>query len=472
MNSTNTRGAHFDRGIPAVIINNLAVTDPTVVAESHRWSEGHRGEVVGDDAMADSDLSAFVSQALAVGAHAIGSAGGIQDTFNLEGLVNDVGARTAEASTRAATATGEAVAKAAAALEEASTAARKAITDAGIAARRSFGDNVDGAKKALTDEINRLLGGENPELLGRITPMLETFSRNLNDRVATQTTELIANAARQFDPTDPTSPMAKHNVELKQQQMALTEVLRANHQALEAKVDELTLAVTVNKAAVEAAARTARLTPLKGDTYEQSIDRVMVEIAAGIGCEYVATGAQIGNIRNCRKGDGVLTAADGRANVVLEMTDSARKNWLGYLDEAERNRDAAASLGLVPTADLNDGHSFRSLGQRRIVMAFDPATDDVDLLRVVVQVLRLGALSAGARQDIGEIEPAREKLVEAVAMLTQIDEVKRLAGLIKGHAAKIDLESDAVRTNLERLLTQAQTALLGAGGTTSDHAAA
>ncbi len=472
MNSKDTRGVHFDRDVPAVVINHLTVTDPTVVAESHRWSEGHRGSVVGDEEMADADLSAFVVQALAVGAHAIGSAGGIQDTFNLEGLVNDVGARAAEASTKAATATGEAVAKAAATLEEASTTARKAITDAGILARRSFGDNVDGAKKALTDEINRLLGGENPELLGRITPMLETFSRNLNDRVAKQTTELIANAARQFDPADPTSPMAKHNVELKQQQTALTEVLRANHQSLAAKVDELTVAVKVNKAAQEASARTARLTPLKGDTYEQSIDRVMVEIAAGLGDQYIVTSAQVGSIRSCRKGDGVLAAADGRTNVVLEMTDSARKNWPAYLDEAERNRDAAASLGLVPTADLNDGHSFRSLGQRRIVMAFDPATDDIDLLRIVVQVLRLGALSAGARQDSGEIETAREKLVEAVAMLSKIDEVKRLAGLIKGHAAKIDLESDALRTNLERLLTQAQTALLGAVGATSHQAAA
>lgn len=285
MTSTNIRRAQFDCAIPAVVINHLAVIDPAVVSESHRWSEGHRGEVVDDEAMTAADLSAFVTQALVVGAHAIGSAGGIQDTFNLEGLVNDVGARTAAASAKAATATGDVVVKAAAALEQASTEARRAITDAGLTARKSFSDNVDGAKKALTDEINRLLGGENPELLGRITPMLETFSTNLNERVAKQTTELIENAARQFDPADPTSPMAKHNVELKERQASLTATLQQNHRALEAKVEELTTAVKVARAADNAATRIARLTPLKGETYAQGIHRVMGEIATGLGDE-------------------------------------------------------------------------------------------------------------------------------------------------------------------------------------------
>ncbi len=469
MSSTNTGGAHFDRDVPAVVIRELAVTDPTVVAESHRWSDGHRGAVVGDNDMANADLSAFVTQALAIGAHAIASAGGVQDTFNLEGLVSDVGARTAEASTKAAKATGEVLIKAAAALEQASADARKAITEAGLTARKSFSDNVDGAKKALTDEINRLIGGDNPELLIRITPMLEAFSSNLNERVAKQTTELIANAARQFDPSDPTSPMAKHNVELREQQTRLTTSLQQNHQALEAKVDELT---TVARAAEQAVARTARSTTLKGEAYAQGTHRVMREIAAGLGDEYTDTGAQPGLIPRCKKGDGLLAIAGGTGNVVLEMTDSDRTGWPDYLSDAERNRLAAASLGLVPTVDLNGGHGVRCLGQRRIVMAFNPECDDPELLRTVIQVLRLGAIAVGSRQDAAEIETALEKIGEAVKLLTKIDDIKRLAGLIKTNATKIDLESEGVRTTLDRLLTQAQTALAGAADSSSNHVAA
>lgn len=168
----------------------------------------------------------------------------------------------------------------------------------------------------------------------------------------------------------------------------------------------------------------------------------------------------------------MLAIADGTANLVLEMTDSLRARWVDYLSEAERNRMAAASLGLVPSVELNGGHGIRCLGQRRIVMAFDPQKDDTELLRTVVQVLRLAAISVNSRQDAAEIETAQEKIGEAVAMLTKIDEVKRLAGLIKANAGKIDQESDTVRINLERVLAQAQTALLGAGGSNSTAAAA
>lgn len=461
--TSKTIGAQYDPRTPALVINKLSITDPTVVAESHRWTEGHRGAVVGDADMSGADLSAFVTQALTVGAHAIGSAGGIQDTFNLEGLVNDVGARTATAAAKAAVATDEVVNKAAATLTKASGDARQAITEAGDTARKSFSDNVDNAKKALTDEINRLIGGDNPELLGRITPMLETFSRDLNERVAKQTTELITNAARQFDPADPTSPMAKHNQELKNQQEALTSTLQENHRALATKVDELTTAVKVTKAAEEAAALTARRTPLKGETYAQQVHSVMGEIATGLGDVYTDTGAQPGTVLRCKKGDGVLSVQGGTANVVLEMTDSKRAAWNAYLEEAERNRLASASLGLVRSIELNEGHGVRCLGQRRIVMAFDPMIDDPELLRTVVQILRLGALAANARQDHSQIETAQEKIAEAIGLLTKIDGIKRVAGQIKTHADRIELDSESVRTELERMLTKAQTALAGAG---------
>lgn len=456
-----SRGAHYDPTTPAVVINDLAVTDPSVVAESHRWSEGRRGAVVGDADMADADLSAFVTQALVVGAHAIGSAGGVQDTFSLESLVNDVGTRTTEAAAKAASSTGEVVTQAAAALEKASTDARKAITDAGTTARQSFSENVDGAKKALTDEINRVIGGESPELLGRITPMLETFSRDLNDRVAKQTTELITNAARQFDPADPASPMAKHTQELKAQQDVLTATLQQNHQALGAKVDELATALRVARAAEDATALISRRTTLKGETYAQGIHRMMQEIATGLGDEYSDTGAKPGVLPRCKKGDGVLSVQGGAAHVVLEMTDSLRTGWSGYLEEAERNRLASASLGVVPSADLNEGHGIRCLGQRRVVMAFDPEKGDPELLRTVIQVLRLGALSAVTRQDTGEIETAQEKIDEAIGLLGRIDSIKRTASQIKAGATKIDLETEAVQTDLGRLLSQAQTALAG-----------
>ncbi|MGH3976306.1 MAG: hypothetical protein ACRDS9_23735 [Pseudonocardiaceae bacterium] len=73
----------------------------------------------------------------------------------------------------------------------------------------------------------------------------------------------------------------------------------------------------------------------------------MEQIAAGLGDEYADTGAIPGTIARNKKGDGVLTINGGSARIVLEMTNSKRSSWNDYLDEAERNRAAVASLGLV-----------------------------------------------------------------------------------------------------------------------------
>jgi len=109
-------------------------------------------------------------------------------------------------------------------------------------ARKGFGESVESARKDLREEINRLVGGENPELVARLSPLLDTFGRNMNERVAKQTSELLEKAARQFDTSDPTSPMAKHAKGLREQQDALSLTLVKNHEALTVKVDQLTTA--------------------------------------------------------------------------------------------------------------------------------------------------------------------------------------------------------------------------------------
>ena len=161
-----------------------------------------------------------------------------------------------------------------------------------------------------------------------------------------------------------------------EQQDALSLTLVKNHEALTVKVDQLTTAVKVATAAADATSAIAKVTPIKGDTYAGSIHRVMQQIATGLGDEYTDTGAVTGVIPRCKKGDGLLTVNGGDAHVVLEMTDSVRPAWNDYLDEAERNREATASLGLVRELSQNAGQSIRVLGSRRIVMVFDPAQDD------------------------------------------------------------------------------------------------
>lgn len=131
------------------------------------------------------------------------------------------------------------------------------------------------------------------------------------------------------------------------------------------------------------------------------------------------------------------------------MTDSSRTGWSDYFDEAERNRDAS-----VCTPDQNGGQALRVLGSRRVVLAFDPGTDDPGLLRTVVMLLRTVAITATVRTGAAEVATAEEKIADALGQLEKIDSIKT--------AAKIDSESTGIRAAIQRLLDEALIALTGA----------
>lgn len=169
---------------------------------------------------------------------------------------------------------------------------------------------MDSAKKELVAETRRIFGGENPELLDRLQPLLDRFGLNLETQVRTGTNELLEKAAKQFDPADPTSPMAKHTAALAQQQEKVSEQIEKNHVALAAKVDELTTALKVQ----EAKTSLAKVTPIKGSSFEGQIHDLMRGIAAGLGDEYDDTTTKTGLLpRICWRFDTRRSARAGLA---------------------------------------------------------------------------------------------------------------------------------------------------------------
>ena len=96
----------------------------------------------------------------------------------------------------------------------------------------------------------------------------------------------------------------------------------------------------------------------------------------------------------------------------------------------------------MPTPEQNAGQSIRVLSARRIVMAFDPATGNPDLLRTVVMLLRTASITAAGRSGANEIATAEEKLTEALGLLTKIDDIQKTVTSIHKSAAKIHLECD------------------------------
>lgn len=464
--------AHFDDAGPAVVIDHLDLRDPAVVTEARRWSTGRRGDAVSTTEMSGADVTAFAVQAFSVGAHAIATAGGAQEAYNLGALVTEVGERTAEASRQAGQVTDEAIRKATETIKTSTAAMRAVIGELGTETRRAFAENVDAAGKVLAGDVNRLFGGEHPELLARLAPVIDRFERDLEARSTQQTAELIAKAARQFDPADPASPVAQQSRLLAEQLQKQADTLVTNNADLGRKIDALTETVKLAQAASGARATAERMSTLKGKPFEDALHLVLAELAAGYGDEYVDTSATVGLFRSNKKGDGVLAVFGGDVRIVIEMTDSERKGWGGYLSEAERNRGARASLGIVRSADQLGGHGVVSLGPRRLLLAFDPETDSVDLLRVVLQLLRLAAQSAVRDERSGEVRVAEEKIAEAIGVIGRIDKVTKAVGIIRREATTIGDQSEALHTELSRLLSQARTALGAVSDAESSDAAA
>lgn len=458
-----THKVMYDPSSSTLLVSDLSVHQPAVTQEALRWSTGSRGPAIAAEDLANCDLAPFVVQALTIGATAISAAGGAQDTYNLEQLIHDVGLRTTEAAQHAAESTKKVTSEAAEAMDKATTTVRKSLAESSDASRKSIGDTVASARKDLREELTRLFGGDDPEFVARLQPVLDDFTAKLTKRTDEHTSSMFEKATKALNPDDPTSPIAKQMAAFDRRHSELVEQSAKQNDELKSKVAELTKAIEVQRAAAAASKAAANVTPIKGASYEDNAGAVIAALATGFGDEYIATGTTTGAIPYCKKGDGVLNIADSGAKVVFEMTNSSgqKRGWGDYLDEAERNRGAAASLGLVPTVDENEGHRVRTIGSRRIVMAFDPETDDQSLLHTVICLLRAAALAATTRDDNGEVDTARERIGEALDALGRLDEIQKVAGQIRKSGDKVATQADGLQTTLNRLLLQAQTALAG-----------
>jgi predicted outer membrane protein len=456
---TASRGAYFDEAAGAIVVNHLLVRDKDVNREACRWTSGERGPAVDNpELLAAADLSEFIAEAVKIGAHALAATGQAQDSRALERMLKEVGEKASESTVKAAEQTERVVKAATDTVVRAAADAKKAIVESDEASRSEFVKAVGAAKTELNSAVRSLLGGDQPELLERLEPLLDKFGTTLDMRSKASIADVVASAVKQFDPADPTSPMAKHNAEFEARQKQLTDQIGKNHDFVVQRINDISTTLKIQ----DARATLSAVTPIKGETFEAEVFAALSTIATGLGDEYTDTSTTVGAVSRSKKGDGLLHVDGGVTRVVVEITDSVRTGWGSYLDEAERNRRACASLGLVRSPEQNGGHTVRTLGARRIVLAFDPTVDDHDLLRTVIMLLRAAALSATSRRGDDRIDTAEEKLAEAIAQLDKLDEIKKAAGSIHKSADKVETGCTAVRSGIERLLADALAALADA----------
>jgi hypothetical protein len=458
--------------------NGFAMSDPTVTAEAARWTTGVRASEVPAGDAEGVELSPFANAALTLGAQMLtygAEAGGIA---TLAGTVVQLADRAETASaaladdvTRASKAVTEA---ASTATREAANQTTAALTAAAKHVTVEIGTAVTQTKESLQAELGRLLIGADAPMVKAVEDLV---AKQLSlSAVTMQSTfrDALGSVSATLDVGNPTSPLAKLETRIGERQ-------DRQHTELTAQVKEVREAVAAATTAAQTATAVAAarsLSPAKGRPFEEAIGTYMEQIAAGLGGTYTATGDAVGSVRGCKKGDGVLElpSADGigTVRIAIEMTTTgASRKWSSYLDETERNREAHASLGIVPNPDLVPGGAMLApVGLNRLVVAFGE-DGDPSLLRAACVLLGLRAqrdlMSERAGADLTVVD---NRLAESQQMLVTLTDVIKTATGVKTGAAKVVVGLEALQEALARCLSQARAALVAGAANNPASAAA
>ncbi len=448
-----------------LVIEDVTITDPVVVTEVKRYLDQHRAEQSVDPADADTgpDPVPHIRTMLHIGAVAVQATDHAADAAHTDRLLAEFGRRTASMSEDMERHSTGTVVESRRAVTEALVKVEQRMAETSTEVRTQVQQDVGTSMQTLSTEITRLFGAEDSVVEAKVDKLIAKASTELLEKVAQQAELITDRTRRGLDLSDPDSPLSKLKRDLDDQQRAAAEAVVNRYQELATKIDGVATAVAVERAVT----RANRVTPLKGASFADGVHRHFDQIAAAWGDSYTDTSSEVGLVSRSKKGDGVLRILDPAVGdptendppqLVVEMSDSdtVRRDWVSYLDEAERNRGAVASLGLVRRLEqLPGGERIRMFGPRRIVAVFDPDTDDPAVLRTMLQMLRIQAILTRGRRGTEHVRTAEEKLREATDTLVKLSEVQKAAGTIRRSAEKIDLDCGGLHSTLARLLREA-----------------
>jgi hypothetical protein len=452
-----------------LMIRQLDISNPEIVLEAHHWAAGCRGPAVTGDRLAEVDLSVFVRAALDAGTKAIQAAAGTTAIASQHRAVADLAQRAEDASRKAVNQIERAADHAEKAAKASGDETRRVVSQTAEQMRGTMRSTLDQAVSDLRREITALTG-ENAPVAAAARAAVDKAGIALQSQLEQKLEDAIASIGRKFDLRDPTSPIGHLATSLREEQGRLAAQVTAGHDDLARRLDHLQTSIATTAAAARAAEHAARVTPLKGTSFEDAVHEAVGKLARAWGDEYTNTAQATGLISRCMKGDGVLTilgqprAPEG-IRVVVEMSDSdsARREWVAYLDECERNRGARAALGIVRNpAQVPGGGRIRIFGSSRMVIAFDPEIDEPDTLQTVLLLLRLQAVLATSRSGVAHVRTAEEKIGEATATLGQLAELQNTATIARSNADKIVTGLGGLHSRLTRALAEASHALQAA----------
>lgn len=304
------------------------------------------------------------------------------------------------------------------------------------------------ALDAFREDLSAELGGDDSAVRKAVEKAMEGFKTATTDMLALQQRVL----RQQLSLDEPDSPLAR----LSRDQKEFADSTAASLTALAKELENLGRIRAV-----------ADRTTLHGLDFEEQVIRMLATMASDAGDGFEDVRTTQGSTRR-KTGDAVTTipAAGGRAaaRVVFETKDTCQSSaeWDRELTGAIANRSALAALGIVRTKEQlpTPDRRISWIDDHRALLAFDPETDDRDLLRMAVQVVRLKALSlAPASTSAFDAARVSALIQQATSHLDRLDAIATKTTTIRNAVDSIDGEATKVKSGITACLKDISTEL-------------
>ena len=298
---------------------------------------------------------------------------------------------------------------------------------------------VDGAFKGFTADIEKLTAGEDSPIREGIKKQMTDLATKLVEDFARESIRQKEEIAKLLDPANAGSPMRQLAVQLEGVAKAVNEVQKEMGK-------EVAVAEIIDNSTHG------------GVPYELAVVSVVQKIAnlAGDDCE--ATGDKVGAMPRRKSGDGVVSLKQGdsiKARIVLEAKNSAldRKEWQKEIEDSKQNRDATGFIGFAKHSDyLPNGGRVMILDRQTVLVAYDPATDDPQLVALVYQIVKMNTLALSGTIDEDVVRVVNDHLDQAMAHFKKFDQlrkdIRQVENLSKSIHTNVSFLQDEIHNHL------------------------
>ena len=293
----------------------------------------------------------------------------------------------------------------------------------------------------LEKSIIAMTGEENSPIREGIKAQVSEIATKLTESLSNISSQQSTRIAKMLDPKDPESPLRLLNEAIEN---------------LSTEFQEVKKEISIKSAVTDALENTAK----SGLPYEDQAIASLQKVAGIAGDMCRQTGQIQGFIKGRFSGDGVVEIKQGERligrivaeakNAKLPLTASGKNDsWLKQAKESKENREAISFLGLCKyVEDMPNNHRVLMVDRLTWILAYDPETDNPELLFLVYQMLKTNTPVAAGELKADTVAEINLLIDDAISQVGSITSLSSKTSSIKKLSAEVDTEIRQIQQNL------------------------